>query len=68
MKNCMQVFKKTDDSAIPLLVLYVEKRIIRRDTCTPMSYAALFAIVRTEKQAKCPFHNIFLDLYLFSYL
>ena len=42
------------DSAIPLLGLYLEKTIIRKDTCTPMSIAALFTIAKTWKQPKCP--------------
>ena len=40
--------------AIPLLGIYSEKTVIQKDTCTPMSIAALFTIARTWKQAKCP--------------
>ena len=41
------------DPAIPLLGIYLEKTIIRKDTCTPMSTAALFSIAKTWKQRKC---------------
>ena len=40
--------------AIPLLGIYLEKTIVRKDTCTPMFIAALFTIARTGKQLKCP--------------
>ena len=40
------------DPAIPLLGIYLEKTIIRKDTCTPTFIAALFTIVKTWKQAK----------------
>ena len=42
------------DPAIPILGIYPEKTIIRKDACTPMFIAALFTIVRTWKQPKCP--------------
>ena len=42
------------DPAVPLLGIYLEKTIIRKDTCTPMFIAALFAIAKTLKQSKCP--------------
>ena len=42
------------DPAIPLLGIYPEKTINRKDTCTPMFTAALFTIARTWKQPKCP--------------
>ena len=42
------------DPAIPLLGIYPEKNIIQKDTCTTMFIAALFTIVRTQKQPKCP--------------
>ena len=38
------------DPAIPLLGIYPEKTIIRKDAYTPMFTAALFTIVRTRKQ------------------
>ena len=42
------------DPAIPLLGIYLDKTIIRKDTCTPMLIAALFTIAKTWKQPKCP--------------
>ena len=42
------------DPAIPLLCIYPKKTILRKDTCTPMFTAALFTIVKTWKQPKCP--------------
>ena len=42
------------DPAIPLLGIYLEKTIIRKDTCTPIFTAALFTIAKTWKQPKYP--------------
>ena len=42
------------DPAIPLLGMYPEKNMIRKDTCTPMFIAELFTIAKTWKQPKCP--------------
>jgi len=42
------------DPAIPLLDNYPEKTTTRKDTCTPMFIAALFAIAKIWKQPKCP--------------
>ena len=42
------------DPAIPLLVIYPEKTIIQKESCTTMFTAALFTIARTWKQPKCP--------------
>ena len=42
------------DLSIPLLGIYPEKTIIQKDTCTPMSIAAVFTIARTWKQPKRP--------------
>ena len=39
---------------IPLLGIYPEKTILRKDTCAPMFTAALFTITKTWKQPKCP--------------
>ena len=39
---------------IPLLGIYMEKTIIRKDTCTTMFIAVLFTIARTWNQPKCP--------------
>ena len=42
------------DPATPLLGIYPEKTTARKDTCTLMFIAALFAIAKTWKQPKCP--------------
>ena len=42
------------DPAIPLLVIYPEKTIIQKESCTTTFIAALFTIARTWKQPKCP--------------
>ena len=42
------------DPAIPLLDIYPEKTIIKKETCTTMFIAALSTIARTWKQPKCP--------------
>ena len=40
--------------AIPLLGIYPEKTIIQKESYTTVFIAALFTIVRTWKQPKCP--------------
>ena len=42
------------DPAIPLLGIYPDKTLLKRDTCTLMFIAALFTIARTWKQPKYP--------------
>ena len=42
------------DPAIPLLGIYPEKTMTRKDTGTLMFIATLFAIAKTWKQPKCP--------------
>ena len=42
------------DSATPLLGIHTEETRSERDTCTPMFITALFIIVRTWKQPRCP--------------
>ena len=42
------------DPAVPLLGIYLEKNMVRKDTCTPVFIAALFTIAKTWKQPKCP--------------
>ena len=53
LKNLLKI-ELPYDPAIPLLDIYSEKTIIRKNTCTPMFIAALFTIARTWKQPKCP--------------
>ena len=42
------------DPAIPLLGIYPEETRFEKDTCIPLFIAALFTIVRTWKQPRCP--------------
>ena len=42
------------DPAIPLLGIYPEKAMTRKDICTPIFITALFLIAKTWKQPKCP--------------
>jgi len=42
------------DPAIPLLGIYPDKIFLEKDTCTRMFTAALFTMVKTWKQPKCP--------------
>ena len=42
------------DPAIPLLGIYPEETKIEKDTCIPLFTAALFTIVNTWKQPRCP--------------
>ena len=44
------------DPAVPLVGIYLEKTkaLIQKDTCTSMFIAAVFIIVKTWKQLKCP--------------
>ena len=42
------------DPAISLLGIHTKETRIERDTCTPMFTAALFTVVRTWKQPRCP--------------
>ena len=46
--------KLSYNSAIPLPGIYPEETITEKDTRTPMFIAALFIIVRTWKQPRCP--------------
>ena len=42
------------DPTIPLLSIYPEETRNENDTCIPMFISALFTIVRTGKQPRCP--------------
>ena len=42
------------DPATPLLGIHTKETRSERDTCTPMSIAALFITARTRKQPRCP--------------
>ena len=55
------------DPAIPLLGIYTEKMIIRRDTCTPMFIAALSTIAKTWKQPKRPLTDEWVKKMLYTH-
>ena len=57
------------DLAIPFLGVYKErmKALIWKDTCAPMFVAALFTIVETWKQLKCPLTDEWIKMYLYPY-
>ena len=40
--------------AIPLLGIYPEKNMVKKDTCTPLFIAALFTLTKTWKPSKYP--------------
>ena len=42
------------DPAVPLLGIYSEETMTRKETCTPVFTAALFAIAQTWQQPQCP--------------
>ena len=42
------------DPAIPLLAIYPEKTMTRKDTCTPVFIAALYTTAKTWKPPECP--------------
>ena len=56
------------DPAIPLLGIYPGKTIFQKDTCTPMLMAALFAVVKTWKQPKCPSKNEWIKKIWYIYI
>ena len=43
-----------DDPAVLHLGMYLDKTIIKKDTCSPMFTAALFTVAKTWKQTQCP--------------
>ena len=45
------------DPVIPFLDIYLDKTIIQKDTCVPMFKTALFTVIKTCKQHKCPSTN-----------
>ena len=49
-----QGLELTYDPRIPLLGIYNEKTIIKRDLYTLRFVAALFTIAKTWKQSRCP--------------
>ena len=59
MEDSTEILKKLGlkppyDPEIPLLGIYPEETKIEIDTCIPLFIAALFTIVGTWKQPRCP--------------
>ena len=50
----MQIKTSGNYPTIPLLGIYLDKSLIQKDTCTPMSIATLFTIGKTRKWPKYP--------------
>ena len=48
---------------IPLLGIYPDKSIIPKDTCTPMFFAALFAIAKVWKHLKFLFTDEWIKMW-----
>ena len=59
--------KLPHDPAIPLLVIYHEKTIILKDTCTSMFIAAVLRIAMTWKQPRCPSSDEWIRKLLYLY-
>ena len=55
-----------DHPAIPLLSIHTEETRIERATCTPVFIAALFTIVRTWKQPRCPSADEWIRKYILT--
>ena len=55
------------DPAIPLLGIYPKETKIEKDTYIPLFFAALFTIVITWKQPRCPLTDEWIKKLLFIY-
>ena len=55
------------DPAIPLLGIYPEKTFLEIDTCTHMFTAALFTVVKSWKQPKCPSTDVWIKKMWYRY-
>ena len=70
MENSMEVpwelyIELPHDPAIPLLGIYPDKTFLEKYTCTCMFAAALFTIVKTWKQPKCPPTDELIKMYVY---
>ena len=55
------------DPAIPLLGVYPEETKIEKDTCIPLFIVALFTIVITWKQPRCPLTDEWIKKWWYIY-
>ena len=46
---------------------YIQRKLIEKDTCTPMFTAALFTIVKTWKQPKYPLTDELIKIYIYTH-
>ena len=53
--------------AVPLLIIYLEKTRILKDTCSPVFTAALFTIDRTRKRTRRPLTDEWIKKLLYLY-
>ena len=56
------------DPAVPLLGIYSEETKTEKDTCTQVFTAALFTIVRTWKQPRCPLADEWIKKMWYKYI
>ena len=61
------VMKPPYDPPIPLLDIYPEETIIKKDTCSPMFTAALFTIAKTWKKTRCPLTDEWIKKFWYIY-
>ena len=53
--NTLEIYTELPyDPAVPLLGIYPDKTLLKRDTCTCMFIAALVTVAKTWKEPKCP--------------
>ena len=55
------------DPASPLLGIHSDKTIIQKETCIPTFTAALFTILKTCKQPKCPSADEWIKMMRYTY-
>ena len=55
------------DPAIPLLGIYTKETRSERDTCTSLFIAALFTVMSTQKQPRCPLTDEWIEKIWYIY-
>ena len=61
------VMKPPYDPTIPLLDIYPEETIIKKDTCSPMFTAALFMTAKIWKKTRCPLTDEWIKKFWYIY-
>ena len=59
--------KLPHDPKIPLLGIYPEKNVTKKDTFTPMFTAVLSTVARTWKQPRCPSKDEWIEKLWYRY-